>query len=148
MLSLCFVVGAMAQQLPAPQQQVNDNFSDEDYEKFVKINMEFIPVQQEAEERMVAAIADQGMEIDRFQLLAQAQQQGNITDVSEDPQEIAKFNEAGQEVMKVRQEVQQQLQQKIAENEMEVQTFQEMSVAYNQSPQVKEKIDSMIEDLE
>jgi TRAP-type mannitol/chloroaromatic compound transport system substrate-binding protein len=97
---------------------------------------------------MVAAIADRGMEIDRFQLLAQAQQQGNITDVSEDPDEIAKFNEAGQEVMKVQQEVQQQLQQKIAENEMEVQTFQEMSIAYNQSPQVKEKIDSMIEDLE
>ncbi|WP_232835082.1 DUF4168 domain-containing protein [Pleomorphovibrio marinus] len=149
LLSFCFAFGVMAQQLPNPQQQqVNDEFSDDEYEKFVKINMEMIPLQEQAQQKMMNAIEEHGIDVERFQMLAQAQQSGNITDVSEDPEEIAKFNEAGQEVMKVQEETNQEMQKTIAENDMDVQKFQEMSVAYNQSPKVKEKIDSMIGDLE
>ncbi|MEX0883321.1 MAG: DUF4168 domain-containing protein [Cyclobacteriaceae bacterium] len=139
----------MAQQLPAsPQQSVNTDFSDDEYDKFVKINADLIPMQMEIEEKMIAIVEDNGLEVNRFQALMQAQQQGNITDVSEDPEEIAKFNLAGQEVMKVQQESQEKLQKHITDNEMELEKFQEMSIAYQQSPEVKEKIDSKMAEIE
>ncbi|MEX2511315.1 MAG: DUF4168 domain-containing protein [Cyclobacteriaceae bacterium] len=127
---------------------VNTDFSDDDYDKFVKINADLIPMQMEIEEKMIGIVEDNGLEVNRFQALMQAQQQGNITDVSEDPEEIAKFNQAGQEVIKVQQESQEKLQNHITDNEMELKKFQEMSIAYQQSPEVKEKIDSMMAEIE
>jgi hypothetical protein len=149
LFSICFSFAAMAQQLPSgPQQQVNDSFSDEEYEKFVDINVKLIPMQMEIEDKMVAIVEDTGLEVNRFQELMQAQQQGNIMDASEDPQEIAKFNEAGQEVMKVQQESQEKLQKHITDNDMDLQKFQEMSIAYQQSPKVKEKVDALMAEIE
>lgn len=141
---MLFAFGTMAQQLP-PQQEVKEDFTDEEYETFVKINKEVIPIQQAAEGEMVKAISDKGMEVARFQELAQAQQTGKITDVSEDPEEIAKFNQAGQEVMKVQQEVQGKIKNKITENKMDIEKFQQISIAYNQSEKVRNKIDKLLE---
>lgn len=142
---LSFAVSGLAQQLPTEQPQINENFSDAEYEQFVAINMDLIPLQQDAEEKMMTAISENGLEMERFQQLFQAQQQGNITDASEDAQEIAKFNEAGQQIMKVQEEVNQEIQKKITDSGMEVQKFQEMSMAYQQSPKVKQKIDELIQ---
>ncbi|HSI77790.1 MAG TPA: DUF4168 domain-containing protein [Lunatimonas sp.] len=142
---LSFAVLGSAQQLPTEQPQVNENFTDEEYEQFVAINMDLIPLQQDADEKMMTAISDNGLEMERFQQLFQAQQQGKITDASEDPQEIAKFNEAGQQIMIVQEEANQEIQKKITDSGMEVQKFQEMSMAYQQSPKVKQKIDEMIQ---
>lgn len=146
LFSICFAFTALAQQ--QPQQKVNDNFSDEEYEQFVDINVKLIPMQMEIEDKMVTIVEDTGLEVNRFQELMQAQQQGNIMDASEDPQEIAKFNEAGQEVMKVQQESQQKLQKYITDNDMDLQKFQEMSIAYQQSPEVKEKVDALMAEIE
>src|SRR5690606_20222603 len=94
-----FAFGAMAQGLPAAPQEVKEDFTDEEYETFVKINMEVMPIQQAAEGDMMKAITDKGMDVQRFQQLAQAQQTGKLTDVSQDPEEINAFNLAGQEVL-------------------------------------------------
>ncbi|MCC5936013.1 MAG: DUF4168 domain-containing protein [Lunatimonas sp.] len=148
-MTLVVAFSASAQQLPNPQQApLKEDFSDAEIEKFVAINMEMIPVQQAAEAKMVAAIEEHGLEMQRFQQLFQAQQQGNITDVSEDPQEIAKFNEAGQQIMKVQEETNLEIQEMIVQSEMELQTFQEISMAYQQSPKIKEKVDRIIEKME
>jgi hypothetical protein len=136
----------LAQQLPTDQQpRVNEDFTDEEYEQFVAINKDLIPLQQDADEKMMSAISDNGLEMQRFQELFQAQQQGNITDASEDPQELAKFNEAGQQIMKVQEEANEEIQKKITDGGMELQKFQEMSMAYQQSPKVKQKVDEMIQ---
>lgn len=145
LLGISIAFGTMAQQLPqGAQQQVNDNFSDAEYEKFVAINQSLAPMQAEVETKMVGILEEKGMEVPRFQALMQAQQQGNIMDATDDPEEINTFNEAGQEIMKVQQESQQQLQDHITDSGMEIQKFQEMSIAYNQSPKVKEKVDELM----
>lgn len=143
-------VHAMGQQQGAPPQmpqqapEVNENFTDEEYEQFVDINTEVIPVQQEAQQNMIKAIESKGLEVERFQQLAQAQQTGSLTDASDDPEEIAKFNEAGQEVMEMQKGIQEKVQQVIEDSGLGVQKFQEMSMAYNQSETVRTKVDGMI----
>ncbi|WP_162419363.1 DUF4168 domain-containing protein [Cyclobacterium roseum] len=145
LFSICLTFGTLAQQLPqGAQQQVNDNFSDEDYEKFVAINQTLAPMQAEVEAKMVGILEEKGMEVPRFQALMQAQRQGNIMDATDDPEEISTFNEAGQEIMKVQQESQEELQNHITDSGMEIQKFQEISIAYNQSPKVKEKVDALM----
>jgi len=144
---LIFSFGVMAQQqLPAAPQEIKEDFTDEELENFVKINLEVIPIQQEAEGQMIEAISEKGLDVQRFQELAQAQQTGKITDASQDPEELAKFNEAGQEVMKVQKEVQGEIQQKIMDSEMDIQKFQQISMAYNQSETVRTKIDKLLEE--
>ncbi len=138
LLGICLAFDTVA------QQQVNDNFSDEDYQKFVAINQSMVPMQAEVEAKMVGILEEKGMEVPRFQELMQAQRQGNIMDATDDPDEITIFNQAGQEIMKIQQESQQQLQDHITDSGMEIQKFQEMSIAYNQSPKVKKKIDEMM----
>jgi len=121
-----------------------DDFTDEEYEKFANVNVELIPVQQEVQGKMMQAIADEGLEAQRFQELAQAQQQGKISEASDDPEEIAKFSKAGQKVMAIQKEVQSKAQSLIGENELSIQKFQQMSMAYNQSQEVKAKVDALI----
>lgn len=144
-LLFLFTLGAMAQGLPASPQQVKEDFTDEEYETFVKINMEVMPIQQAAEGDMMQAITDKGMDVQRFQELAQAQQSGKLTDVSQDPEEINAFNLAGQEVLEVQKKVQDQIKQKIEDNNMDIQTFQQIYLAYDQSEVVRGKIDKLLE---
>jgi len=146
--SFAVALGATAQQQmpPQQQQQVDTDFSDEDYEKFVKINQEIIPLQEEMQGRMIQSIEETGLDINRFNELAQAQQAGNIKEVSQDPEEIAKFNEAGQKVIEMNQEIGAAYQQKMDEHDMDQQKFQRMMMAYQQSEEVRSRIDSMMED--
>ncbi len=139
-----FTFGAIAQGLPASP-EVKEDFTDEEYETFVKINMEVMPIQQAAEGDMMKAITDKGMDVERFQELAQAQQTGKLTDVSQDPDEINAFNLAGQEVLEVQKTVQDQIKQKIEDNNMDIQTFQQIYLAYDQSEVVRGKIDKLLE---
>ena len=104
-----------------------------------------MPIQQAAEGDMMKAISDKGMEVERFQELAQAQQTGKLTDVSQDPEEINAFNLAGQEVLEVQKKVQDQIKQKIEDNDMDIQTFQQIYLAYDQSEVVRGKIDKLLQ---
>ena len=146
MLFVLLTFGVKAQEVPTQDlPEVNEDFTDEDYEKFVKINMEAIPIQQQAEGEMVEIITEKGLDVERFQELAQAQQAGTITDASEDPEEINKFNMAGQEVLEVQKKVQEEIKQKIVDNQMDVQKFQQIAMAYSQSETVRQKIDQLLQ---
>ena len=140
-----FAFGAIAQGLPTAPQEVKEDFTDQEYETFIKINMEVMPIQQAAEGDMMKAISDKGMEVERFQELAQAQQTGKLTDVSQDPEEINAFNLAGQEVLEVQKKVKDQITQKIEDNDMDIQTFQQIYLAYDQSEVVRGKIDKLLQ---
>jgi len=144
-VSMFFAFGVMAQEVPAVAPPVQEDFTEEEYKTFVKINKEVIPLQQQAEGEMMKVITDKGLDVNRFQELAQAQQTGKITDVSEDPEEISKFNLAGQEVLEVQKKVQGEIKQKIEDNNMDIQKFQQIAMAYNQSETVRNKIDKMLQ---
>lgn len=120
------------------------DFTDLEYEKFVEINAALIPMQEEVQGQMMNAIKEEGLEVERFQELAQAQRGGTITDATEDTEEIAKFNKAGQKVMNIQRGMQTQAQEVIKEKELPMEKFQQMSMAYNQDQEVKAKVDTLI----
>ncbi|KEO74861.1 DUF4168 domain-containing protein [Anditalea andensis] len=145
-LTLALAVGVSAQQLPQQQQQVTEDFSDEEIEKFVKINQEIMPIQEQMQGRMMETIEETGLDVNRFNELAQAMQQGNIKEASEDPQEIAKFNEAGQKVMEMNQEMGAEYQKRMTAHQMDPERFQQIMMAYQQSENVRNKVDRLMDD--
>ncbi|GAB2625340.1 DUF4168 domain-containing protein [Belliella aquatica] len=137
---------ANAQQTMPPQMEVKEDFSDDEFKEFVKINLVLIPLQKKSQEDMVKAIEDNDLKVERFQELAQAQQAGTLTEVSNDAQEMANFNMAGQKVMEMQQVLQTDIMKTITDSDLSEQKFQEMYMAYTQSEKVKTKVDAMIAD--
>ncbi|MDN3603495.1 DUF4168 domain-containing protein [Belliella kenyensis] len=140
-----FSFGLMAQQMPPAQMEVKEDFKDDELKEFVKINKELMPIQEKSQEKMIGAIEDSGLSVERFQALAQAQQAGSLTDVAEGPEEMAQFNEAGQKVMGMQEELQSGIQKVINDSKLSETEFQQMYMAYTQSPKVKEKVDKLME---
>ncbi|MCH7410154.1 DUF4168 domain-containing protein [Belliella sp. DSM 111904] len=141
-----FSFGLMAQQMPPAQQmEVKEDFKDDELKEFVKINKELMPLQEKSQEKMVDAIEDSGLTVERFQALAQAQQSGSLTEVAEGPEEMAQFNEAGQKVMGMQEELQSGIQKVINDSKLSETEFQQMYMAYTQSPKVKEKVDELMD---
>lgn len=139
-------LNVMAQQAMPPQMEINEDFSDEEFKEFVKINLVLIPLQEKSQQEMVKAVEDNDLKIERFQELAQAQQAGTLTEVSQDAKEMANFNMAGQKVMEMQQVLQDNIMQAIAESKLSEQKFQEMFMSYTQSEKIKAKVDAMIEE--
>ncbi|WP_373520650.1 DUF4168 domain-containing protein [Aquiflexum sp.] len=143
-LSALMITSVFGQQAFPPQMEINEDFTDKELKEFVKINVELIPIQEKGQEDMLKAIEKEGLKVERFQELAQAQQAGKLTEVSGDPEEIAKFSQAGQKVLDTQQEVQLKVQEQIVKSELSEEKFQEIYMAYSQSEKVKSKIDKMI----
>lgn len=139
-------LNVMAQQAMPPQMEINEDFSDEEFKEFVKINLVLIPLQEKSQQEMVNAIEDNDLKIERFQELAQAQQAGTLTEVSQDAKEMANFNMAGQKVMEMQQVLQTDIMKAIQDSELSEQKFQEMFMSYTQSEKIKAKVDAMIEE--
>ncbi|WP_373492990.1 DUF4168 domain-containing protein [Aquiflexum sp.] len=145
-LSAIFITCAIGQQTLPQQMEINEDFTDKELKEFVRINIEMIPIQEKGQENMLKAIEKEGLKVERFQELAQAQQAGNLTEVSGDPEEIAKFSKAGQKVLDTQQEVQMKVQEEIVKSELSKEKFQEIYMAYNQSEKVRAKIEKMMAD--
>lgn len=142
--SVIMVSYAIGQQSLPPQMEINEDFTDKELKEFVRINAEMIPVQEKGQEDMLKTIEKEGMKVERFQELAQAQQAGKLTEVSGDPKEIAKFSKAGQKVLEMQQEVQSKVQEEIVKSELSEEKFQQIYMAYSQSEKVKAKIDELM----
>lgn len=136
---------SMAQQVTPPETptESTENFSEKEIETFVKINKEIMPLQENIQTDMVNTIEKEGMEVPRFQELAQAQQGGKLQEASKDPKELEKFNAAGQKIMKLQENLQGEIEKVIDNNKMSTEKFEAIYMAYNTNPEIKQKVDKL-----
>lgn len=148
-IAMCFTFEAVAQ-VPMQQEQqqqapVQDDFSEEELEQFVGVYMQAAEIQQKNESQMIAAIEEEEMDIDRFnEILMARQNQQNVEEIDATAEEMASFNNAAEKIMAVQQEAQAEIEELI-ENEMGSQKYQQIVMAYQQSPEVQEKVNQMLE---
>ncbi|WP_057939175.1 DUF4168 domain-containing protein [Algoriphagus resistens] len=146
LMTLCLMATvSMAQQVTPPETptESTENFSEKEIETFVKINKEIMPLQENIQTDMVNTIEKEGMEVPRFQELAQAQQGGKLQEVSKDPKELEKFNAAGQKIMKLQENLQGEIEKVIDNNKMSTEKFEAIYMAYNSNPEIKQKVDKL-----
>ncbi|SDM08971.1 protein of unknown function [Catalinimonas alkaloidigena] len=148
---------AQAQVQPAPTQtqpQTND-YSDEELQQFTKVALSVNDLEMNAQEQSIAAIEGENLDIDRFNEIAEYQQQ-NLNaqeeaaqaevDTSSAPtvDELAAFNKAGQQIMQIRQETTESMIQAIQAGGMAPERFQQIMMAYQENDQLRQRIDAML----
>lgn len=145
---LFFTFGAVAQvpmQQDQQQQQVQEDFSDQELEQFVSVYIKAAEIQQKNEAEMIQAIEEEDMDINRFnEILMARQNQQNAEEIDATAEEMASFNNAAEKIMEVQQEAQTEIQELI-ESEMGSQKYQQIVMAYQQSPEVQQRVNQMLE---
>lgn len=141
-LALTTSVSAQSTPPTAPQEKVKTDFSDSQLKTFVNVNKKLQPLQQSSQEEMQKSITSAGLTVDRFNEIAKAQEQGGKSDATAD--ESTAFNNAVKELMKQREKIDTQMQSIIKNEGMDVQTFQGIVAAYQQSPEIQQKIQKML----
>ena len=144
-----FSINAMAQvpmQEGQQQQEVNTDFSDEELEDFVAVYVKASEIQQENETAMMQAIEEEDLELQRFnEILTARQNQESVQDIDATVEELAAFNKAAEKIMQVQQEAQTEIN-KLIEDEIGAEKYQQIAIAYQQSPEIQQKVNEMLQE--
>ncbi|MTI28001.1 DUF4168 domain-containing protein [Fulvivirga kasyanovii] len=144
LMSLVMVVVLYSTSLAQSPTQVRDDFSKDELESFVDAYEEVQVIQEESDKQVMTAIESGDLTMERFnEILAQQQDPGKVSDAS--AEEMAAFNSAAQTIIKERQKVEMQMVDAIEEEGIDINTYQEIMIAYQQSPKVQKKINKILE---
>lgn len=138
-----FSSAAVAQQ-PVPQMQQAEpaDYSEEEIETFVDVTEDIIEVQKSYNDKMETAVTDAGLTTEEFQQMAQQQQSGQTGEMAAGKKES--FTAAMNSVMSIQQEMQTEMMQVVKESEMDMQSYQQMSMQIKQSPELSAKVEKML----
>src|SRR5690554_1449237 len=151
-ISLCAVLGftavqAQVNQVPAQmqqQQQATPDISDEELQKFVDAFQEIQVENQKIQQKMIAEIQEEGMEVQRFSEIQQAQQNPN-QEVEMTAEEEKAIESLMPKLQSIQQESQTVMQEKIKSAGLTMNRYQEIAQMIQQSPELQKKLQSMMQ---
>jgi len=127
------------------QQQAPDvDLTDKEAEKFVDAAMNVQEIQMQNQQKMVGIIEDEGLDIETFRKIARLTQTGKSTDDISDSN-MEKFESANESIQQAQGDVQKKIPEAIKEAGMEVQRFQEISMAAQQDDELRKQIQEKIQ---
>lgn len=139
--------GLSAQQL-APDQRgetSNSQISDEQIMRFVDISKKINMVQQEAQLEMVSIIQSHGMDVNKFNEMAQQQQNPEAAPaLSISDQDKLSFENAMKDLEVYQMEVQQQMEALVIKGNLELDEFNAIMQAYQQNPEIQQKVNELM----
>lgn len=141
-LMLIFVCSTLSlAQSPA---QAREDFSEDELESFVNAYAEVQAIQDESDQKVMEAIESGELSVDRFnEILTQQQDPAKKADAT--AEEMAAFNDAAQAIIQERQVVEKKMVSAIEEEGIDINVYQEIMVAYQQSPKVQKKVNELME---
>ena len=124
-------------------QQAQKSYSDEEVDLFADVVVKVVPVQQEAEQKMMKKIEEGGMKLDNFNQIARQMQQGQQPEGVEEA-DMKKFQSISQKLQSIQMETQQKMNEIISDAGISPALYQEMIAAYSTNPDVKKKVDEKL----
>lgn len=135
-LLIAILIGGFGVFAQVPQQQT---VTDEEVKLFAAAFKEIQVLNQEAQQTMVAAIENEDMDVQRFSEIYQAMQMPDQpVEATED--ELSKFENANNEVEKIQGVIQLQMEEKIREEGLSPERYQEIGMQIQSSPELQSKI--------
>ncbi len=135
-LLMAILIGCSSIFAQTPQQEP---VTDEEVKLFAAVYKEMQVINQGAQQTMIAAIEDEGMDIQRFNEIFQARQMpGQQVELAED--ELEKFENATKEIEKIQEKIQLQMEEKIVELGLTPERYQEIGMQIQSSPELQSKI--------
>ncbi len=115
-------------QMPQGQQAEVPNLSDEELKQFAAIAQELQVINQASQQDMMAAIEAEGMKVDRYTQIQQAQQnpsqENNAT-----PEEMKTFESASQKLQEVQMGAQEKMTKKLEDAGLSEEWYQQTAMA-------------------
>jgi hypothetical protein len=131
---------AQNQMMQQQGQQSQKSYSDEQIDLFANVVVKVMPVQQEAQQKMVKEIEGGGMELDKFNNIARQMQQGQQPEKLE-AADMEKFQKISQQLQSIQMETQKKMNKIISDAGITPTLYKEMITAYSSNPNVKNKVD-------
>lgn len=141
--------GVMAQEtptVPQQQQEVVTDFNDEELKQFASAAGKVMEIQQKTQEDMIKVIEDENLELDKFNQILMSQQNQEAEKVDATAEEMAAFNNASQKIMEIQTNIQSDVIKTIEDEGLEPQKYEQIMLAYQASPEIKAKIDALIQE--
>ncbi len=124
--------------------QAGEEVTDKELKQFASAYQQVQNVDQQAQQDMVKAVEEEGLEVPRFTEIQQAQQNPNQgSDVTNE--EIKKYESASKEIEKIQDQAQKEMQEKIIDEELTVPRYQEIAAAIQASPELQQKLQEYLQ---
>ena len=126
-----------------PRDEIREDFSENELKTFVRVNQKISAIQTEAEQNMIKAIEGEGLTIDRFNEILEQQrdpERGNETP----DEELRSFNNAAQMILEENAKIEKQMATAIEAEGMDLKTFKQILIAYQQNPEIKNRINNLV----
>ena len=131
-------------QQPQQQSQEQQQVSDQEIKKFASAFQEVQMVQQKAQQKMVTAVEKEGLDVQRFNELQQAQQDP-AKQAEIEAAEMKKFQAASETLGQIQTQAQEKMTSKIIEQGLTVNRFQEISAMMQSSPEIQQKVQELLQ---
>lgn len=126
------------------QTDQKEEVSAEELKQFASALQQVQTVNQQAQEKMVKTVEEEGMEVQRYNEIQQAQQdpsqEAKVTD-----EELKQYEVATQGLEKLQVQVQQEMQEKIIEEGLTVNRYQEIAATVQNDPELQQKIQEYLQ---
>ncbi len=126
-----------------PSTALREDFSDDELKSFVSANEKVMSIQMEAEKKMIKAIEDEGLTLDQFNKILE-QQRDPQPGTETSPEELTSFNNAAQVILEENARVEKEMAASIEEQGIDIETYKQIMVAYQQSPTVQSRVNKMV----
>ncbi|MFP4219749.1 MAG: DUF4168 domain-containing protein [Phormidium sp.] len=136
----------MQQQDPGMQQAPQADVSEDDLQRFAVAIQQIQEIEQQAQAQMIEVIESQGLTIERFNEIAQSQQDPSMqeqVDVSGEEAEI--FDQAVERISGIRQEAEMEMETAVQQEGLDVEEFNLISQAVQQDPSLQQRVMEMLE---
>jgi len=144
-----FTVPVQAQFQMPPQEAPQIEVSDEELELFIDVSMNAQSVQMESQQEMISIVDEEGIEVSTYNEIMQAQQMGQpLEDLGVTESDIEKFESAHEQIQEVEVRMEREIAQAVEEEGMEMERFQEINVAIQQDPELQQRAQQMIQEIQ
>jgi len=126
-----------------PQQQDID-VSDGEINQFASVFVELQSMNQGVQQKMMSAVEEEGIEVQRFNQIMQAQQDPN-KEVEANEEELQNFAKASQAVEQIQAKVQKEMEKVITENDLTVQRYQQIMMAVRTDTELQQRLQQKIQ---
>ncbi len=147
-----FVLGTfnvMAQNMPMQNQAPQtESISDGELKQFDSAAVKVMYIQEESQEKMMLAIEENDLSLDRFNELLMEGQQGGQESINASEEELAAFNESMAEVQTIQNGMQTEMMEAISEEGLGVDKYQQIMQAYEQDEALRNSVDQYIAEIQ
>ncbi len=152
-MTVCVLGGftfAQAQDMPMNQQPAEPiEVSDEELEEFVEVHMGVAEMQQQLQMQYPQVLEEEGIEIETFQEIMQAEEMGaGRDDVDASEEELEAYDAAMEVIMEMEEELQEDVEEHVEEEGMEYERYEEIMMGIQQDPELMEQAQQLMQQMQ